>query len=97
MIGLSYGIPSILYACTCPFVYLLTAKTEKRGIIVIGFLFISVALLMIAGNEDIRYYNKETVFIIWGLIVIGVSTGMVTIPVLPEMLDAIAEDKELTA
>ena len=52
-------------------------------------------MLMIGGNEYIRSYNKESFFILWGLIIIGVSTGMVTIPVLPEMLDAINEDKEL--
>ena len=52
---------------------------------------------MIGGNEDIRYYNQETLFILWGLIIIGLSAGMVSIPVLPEMLDAINEDKELVA
>ena len=50
---------------------------------------------MIGGNEYIRAFNKETFFILWGLIIIGFSAGMVTIPILPEMLDAIAEDKEL--
>jgi len=52
-------------------------------------------MLMIGGNEYIREYQKETFFILWGLIIIGMSAGMVTIPVLPEMLDAINEDKEL--
>jgi MFS family permease len=95
LIGVTYGTPSIIYACTCPFIYLLTQKVEKRGIIVIGFFSISIALLMIGGNDYVREYNKETFFILWGLIIIGMSAGMVTIPVLPEMLDAINEDKEL--
>jgi hypothetical protein len=50
---------------------------------------------MIGGNEYIREYNKESFFILWGLIIIGCSAGMVTIPVLPEMLDVINEDKEI--
>jgi Na+-driven multidrug efflux pump len=52
---------------------------------------------MIGGNDYIKDYNKETFFILWGLMIIGISAGMVTIPVLPEMLDAINEDKELIA
>jgi hypothetical protein len=52
---------------------------------------------MIGGNWYVRYYNQETLFILWGLIIIGLSAGMVSIPVLPEMLDAINEDKELVA
>ena len=97
LIGVTYGTPSILYACTCPFIYILTSRVEKRGIIVIGFLSISVSLLMIGGNEYIREYSKESFFILWGLIIVGISAGMVTIPVLPEMLDAINEDKKLVA
>lgn len=54
-------------------------------------------MLMIGGNDYIKDYNKETFFILWGLMIIGISAGMVTIPVLPEMLDAINEDKELIA
>lgn len=97
LIGVTYGTPSILYACTCPFIYLLTQKVQKRGIIVIGFVCISIALLMIGGNDYIREFKKESYFILFGLILIGISAGMVTIPVLPEMLDAINEDKELIA
>ena len=34
-------------------------------------------------------------FIFLGLCIIGMSAGMITIPVLPEMLECIEEDKEL--
>lgn len=50
-IGCAYGIPAILYACTCPFMYLLTQRMQKRGIILIGFILISLAMLMIGGSD----------------------------------------------
>lgn len=50
-IGCAYGIPAILYACTCPFMYLLTQRIRKRGIVLIGFIMITVAMLMIGGSD----------------------------------------------
>ena len=51
IIGLSYGIPAILYACTTPFVYILTQKIQKRGLILIGLIIIAIAMLMIGGSD----------------------------------------------
>jgi MFS family permease len=79
-IGLSYGIPAILYAMTAPFVYRLCQRMEKRGVVLIGFVTISVAMLMVGGQPN-------SVFI--GLCLLGLSIGLVTIPVLPEMLESV--------
>ena len=38
VIGSAYAIPAILYATTCPFIYLLTQRMRKRGVILIGFI-----------------------------------------------------------
>jgi len=51
-IGIAYGIPAILYATTCPFMYLLTARMKKRGIILIGFILITISMLMIGGSDS---------------------------------------------
>ena len=44
VIGFSYAIPAILYACTCPFIYLLTQRMRKRGVMLIGFIMITLAM-----------------------------------------------------
>ena len=52
-------------------------------------------MLMIGGSDSIIEFQKQPVFIFLGLCMIGLSAGMVTIPVLPEMLEAIEEDEEM--
>lgn len=92
---MSYGIPAIMYAFTTPFMYLLTQRMRKRGVILIGYIFISVAMLMIGGSESLFEFQKQPVFIFLGLVILGLSMGMVSIPVLPEMLETVEEDEEL--
>mgnify|MGYP002632962513 CR=1 FL=1 len=96
MIGLAYGIPAILYATSCPFMYLATQRIQKRGIILLGFVQVTFAMLMIGGSDSLIEFQKQPVFIFLGLCMIGLSAGMVTIPVLPEMLESIEEDEELS-
>lgn len=91
-IGFSYGIPAVLYALTCPFMYLLTKRFEKRGIMLTGFFIIALSMFLIGGG-NILYFEKSPVGIISGLCLLGLSGGMVKIPVLPEMLESIEEDK----
>lgn len=84
-----------MYAFTTPFMYLLTQRMRKRGVILIGYIFISVAMLMIGGSESLFEFQKQPVFIFLGLVILGLSMGMVSIPVLPEMLETVEEDEEL--
>jgi hypothetical protein len=52
-------------------------------------------MLMIGGSnflDQIIDFNKQPVFIFLGLCLIGFSAGMISIPVLPEMLESIEED-----
>lgn len=84
-----------MYAFTTPFMYLLTQRMRKRGVILIGYILISVAMLMIGGSESLFEFQKQPVFIFLGLVILGLSMGMVSIPVLPEMLETVEEDEEL--
>jgi len=68
---------------------------KKRGIILIGFILIAFAMLMIGGSDSLFSFQKQPVFIFLGLCIIGMSAGMISIPVLPEMLESIEDDKEL--
>lgn len=61
----------------------------------IGFICLTLAMLMIGGTDAIPIFYKNPFFIFIGLCVMGLSTSMITIPCLPEMLDAIEEDKNL--
>ena len=94
-IGFAFGIPAILYATTCPFIYLLTDMFKKRGLILIGFFLITLAMLMIGGTDAIPIFYKNPFFIFIGLCLMGLSTSLCTIPCLPEMLEAIEEDPEM--
>lgn len=95
VIGCAYAIPAILYACTCPFIYLLTQRMKKRGVLLIGFIMITLAMQMIGGSDTLFEFQKQPVFIFLGLCMIGLSAGMISIPVLPEMLECIEEDEDL--
>ena len=71
---------------TAPFVYRLCQLMEKRGVVLIGFITISISMLMVSGSP-------ASVFI--GLCLLGLSAGLVTIPVLPEMLESVETNKSL--
>lgn len=51
---------------------------------------------MIGGSDFLFQFQKQPVFIFIGLCVMGLSAGLVTIPVMPEMLEAIEDDAELS-
>ena len=72
---------------------------KKRGIMLIGYIFISLAMLMIGGSNILSAveFKGQSVFIYLGLSIFGLSAGMISIPALPEMLDVFEEDAELRA
>ena len=74
-IGLSYGIPAILYASTCPFVFILTQKMQKRGLIIVGLTVIQIAMLMIGGSDTLddvlANFHGDSFFIFLGLCLVG--------------------------
>jgi len=50
---------------------------------------------MIGGSNLIFEFQKQPVYIFLGLVLMGLSAGMITIPVLPEMLESIEDDEEI--
>lgn len=85
---MAFGIPAICYCLTTPFMYLLTQRIKKRGIILTGFILVTLSMLMIGGSDLIQGKNQP-VFIFVGLIIMGFSCGLISIPVLPEMLETV--------
>lgn len=54
-------------------------------------------MLMIGGTDAIAIFYKNPAFIFLGLCIMGLSTSLCTIPCLPEMLEAIEDDKDLAS
>ena len=50
-IGMCYAIPAVLYAATCPFVYLLTSRFKKRGVVFLGLLLIATSMVLLGGSS----------------------------------------------
>lgn len=72
--------------------YLFTEKLPKRAVILIGICLMSIGMFFVGTSKTLGLENNPAMIIL-GLMIIGASAGMISIPVLPEMLDAIADSK----
>lgn len=91
------GIPCLCYAITCQMIHLLTDRLPKRGIIVIGFFIAIFCMLLIGGKNLITAYDEVTAkTLVTGLCVFGASMAFVSVPILPEMMEAYEEDENLS-
>jgi len=90
-IGLSFAIPTFCYALSSTFVFKLTECMRKRTVIYLGLFLMSLALLLIGPSTWVGF-EREDVFILFGLSLLGISGGMIIIPVMPEMIEAIEHD-----
>ena len=60
LVGASLGCPAILYACICPFIYLLTARIRKRGIIALGYCVVALGMLLIGGSNYLPFVDDKS-------------------------------------
>lgn len=91
-IGFSFAIPTLIYASTAPLIYILTSRLRKPGVICLGYLVISVGLLLTGPSKVLGIYNSPA-FIILGLAIMGFGCGLIIIPVMPDMIEAVDERK----
>ena len=89
-IGMSFAVPGVIYAALSPLMYLFTEKLPKRAVILIGILLMSFGMFFVGTSKFLGLENSPFM-IITGLMIIGAAAGMISIPVLPEMLEAIEE------
>ena len=87
-IGLCFAIPGIIYGAICPLMYLLTERLNKRAVIIIGTVCMSIGMMFV-GTSRLLGFDNNPAIILMGMMIIGCSAGMISIPVLPEMLEAI--------
>lgn len=88
-------MPAVFYVSISPILYIITAKVRKRGIICLGVFTMGWAMLMIGGTNEI--FGREPVYLLLGLVLFGTASSMVCIPVLPELLESIENDAELSS
>jgi hypothetical protein len=66
----------------------LTSKFKKTAVIIMGYFLISIALFFVGPSKLLGLYNAPA-YIILGLAILGFGGGMVIIPIMPELIDAI--------
>ena len=93
-IALCFAVPGIIYAALCPLLYLLTERMLKRGVIIIGIVLMSIGMFCVGTSKYFGLENNPAMIML-GLMILGCSAGMVSIPVLPEMLEAIEMNHDL--
>ena len=89
------SLTGLCYGGSAPFMYLLTIRMKKRGVIVIGIVTMSSGIFCIGGEENIIDHKYKFAFIIIGFIAFGFANSFMAIPCLPEMIDSIEEDEKL--
>mmetsp|Transcript_23369 Transcript_23369/g.31307 ORF Transcript_23369/g.31307 Transcript_23369/m.31307 type:complete len:236 (+) Transcript_23369:601-1308(+) len=89
-IGFCFAVPGLIYAALSPLMYLFTERLPKRAVILIGILMMSIGMFFVGTSKSLGLENNPAMIIL-GLMIIGAAAGMISIPVLPEMLEAIEE------
>ena len=89
-IGFCFAVPGVIYAALSPLMYLFTERLPKRAVILIGIVMMSVGMFFVGTSKSLGLENNPAMIIL-GLMIIGAAAGMISIPVLPEMLEAIEE------
>ena len=83
-------MPGIIYAAISPLMYLFTERLPKRAVILIGIMMMSTGMFFVGTSKSLGLENNPALILL-GLMIIGAAAGMISIPVLPEMLEAIDE------
>jgi MFS family permease len=83
-----------VYASTSPLIYVLTSKFRKPAVILFGYGLTSLGMFLVGTSKLIGIYNSPA-FIILGLAIMGFGCGMIIIPVLPDMIEAVEEKEGL--
>ena len=69
---------------------MLTSRLKKSGVICLGYIVLSIGLLLVGPSQILNIYNSPA-FIILGLAVMGFGCGLIIIPVMPDMIESVDE------
>eukprot|EP00351_Strombidinopsis_sp_SopsisLIS2011_P002488 CAMPEP_0116882398 /NCGR_PEP_ID=MMETSP0463-20121206/14615_1 /TAXON_ID=181622 /ORGANISM="Strombidinopsis sp, Strain SopsisLIS2011" /LENGTH=73 /DNA_ID=CAMNT_0004535513 /DNA_START=794 /DNA_END=1015 /DNA_ORIENTATION=- len=65
---------------------------RKSFVLILGLCLLALGMFLV-GTSEIFGFNNDSLMILVGLCVVGLAMGMMTIPALPEVLDAISQDE----
>ena len=93
-IGFAFAVPAICYAVTAPLLYLFTDRMPKRAVMLIGVLMCATGMFFVGTSKSLGLENNPEM-IITGLIILGISWGIMSVPVMPEMQEAVEQREDL--
>ena len=88
--GFSMASVSISYCVSLPIVFKMIESFSRRGVIFIGLALLVIGTL-ITGLDKIYSFENPGAFTLAGLAIFGFGFAMISIPVMPEILDAIED------
>jgi MFS family permease len=94
-ISASISMVALTYALTIPLVQVMTKSMNKRGILFIGIVLTIVGTLF-TGLESKLDFHHTSAFVLVGTAIFGIGFAMVTIPVMPEILEAVEDRKDMS-
>jgi MFS family permease len=93
LIGLAIGGPYIFYMISCPLIFLLVNKMDKRGIIIIGLILGTFSMLSIGNYDVLNEFFQDSedidaryIMVLGGACGICVAMALINVPTMPEML-----------
>jgi hypothetical protein len=87
-IGFSFALPTLLYAATSPFIFLLTSKYKRSGVIFFGYCFMAASMFLVGPSKILGFYNSPAIILL-GISLLGFGIGTVIIPTMPEMIEVL--------
>ena len=93
-VSLCFCIPSLIYAASSPFLFLVTEKIPKRLVMISGHILCALGMLIV-GCSTIFGLSNDSNMILAGLCLLGFSASLIAIPVMPECLEAIEDRNDL--
>jgi len=89
-IAFIYGIPAIVYAICMVYLPDIVYRYHFRAFIIMGYIAMGVAALLVGGL--IKFDGEWKLNYVWsvlGLILMGISAAMISVPVFPELIESI--------
>ena len=93
-VSLCFCIPSLIYAASSPFLFLITERVPKRLVIISGHILCATGMLIVGSSKFFGLENDANM-VLAGLCVLGLSASLIAIPVMPECLEAIEDRTDL--
>ena len=93
-IGICFAVPGVFYASLAPIMYLFTERMPKRAVIILGALLLAVGMFFVGTSKSLGLENNPGMIVL-GLMILGGSWAIMSIPVIPEMMEAVELRQDL--